>query len=136
MRSSISGDELAELYATSRYCPVPAGDTRTSKRLFCAVLSLCVPIVYDKALLPFLPFPSSLNWSELAVLDTGLMNRSAEGAVWTEPKAVWRARVARLAAARDRISYAAREGGAVLETARELLRCGLQRQAKLAPHVR
>ena len=127
MESSISGEGLAELYTTSRYCPVPPGDTRTSKRFFCAILSLCVPIVYDRALFAFLPFPSSVDWSELAVLDSGT-------AVWDEPEAVWRARVGRLAAARDRISYAGPEG-AVLETARELLRCGLERQAHRASRL-
>ena len=52
---------LASLYAASRFCVVPRGDTAASKRLMTAVLAGCVPLVCSDHYA--LPFSSQINWS-------------------------------------------------------------------------
>ena len=61
-------------YLSSKLCPVPAGDTPTSRRLFDAMAGGCIPILFApfEDIAPNLPFPSSLNWKRLALFGGGL----------------------------------------------------------------
>ena len=61
-------------YLSSKLCPVPAGDTPTSRRLFDAMAGGCIPILFApfEDIAPNLPFPSSLDWKRLALFGGGL----------------------------------------------------------------
>ena len=55
--------------ACSAYCPVMGGDTPTTRRLYDAIYSGCVPLIIDDALArdSDLPFPAVLDWSAFSV---------------------------------------------------------------------
>jgi len=61
--------ENIEHMLNAKFCLVPAGDTPTSRRLFDAIATGCIPIYlgfYEK-LIPELPFHRSINWEELVL---------------------------------------------------------------------
>jgi len=70
----------AALYGRSIFCPAVPGDTDTSKRLFCAILAGCIPVIVGNH--PQLPFTDRLHWdsfsirvSEEAALQGGVLPR-------------------------------------------------------------
>ena len=75
-------------YRESKLCPVPAGDTPTSRRLFDAMAGGCIPILFTPFadIAPNLPFPKSLNWKKLALFGGGLtcsiVEHSKETVAW------------------------------------------------------
>ena len=66
-------DKAIEAYesgmACSAYCPVMGGDTPTTRRLYDAIYSGCVPLIIDDALArdSDLPFSAVLDWSAFSV---------------------------------------------------------------------
>lgn len=66
--------ESMQQYRESKLCPVPAGDTPTSRRLFDAMAGGCIPILFTPFadITPNLPFPKSLNWKRLVLFGGGL----------------------------------------------------------------
>lgn len=75
-------------YRESKLCPVPAGDTPTSRRLFDAMAGGCIPILFTPFadIAPNLPFPKSLNWKKLVLFGGGLtcsiVEHSKETVAW------------------------------------------------------
>merc|ERR1712032_365730 len=59
------GKDEATLYQKSVFCPIPAGDTESSKRLFCVILAGCIPVIVNKHLQ--LPFMDMIAWDEFSV---------------------------------------------------------------------
>ena len=57
--------DFENLYSESTFCAVLGGDTRASKRLFDAISSFCIPVVFDPLLV--LPFASSIPYDEFIV---------------------------------------------------------------------
>lgn len=57
----------AQSYSDARFCFVPAGDSPTSRRLFDALASGCVPVYFGDfdRMQPNLPFNSMIDWTKL-----------------------------------------------------------------------
>lgn len=53
--------DMASLLRRARFCPVPRGDSAATKRFYCAIFALCVPVVVSDHL-P-LPFADVVNYS-------------------------------------------------------------------------
>ena len=62
-------EETLSMYTHSDFCLVPAGDTPTSRRLYDALASGCVPVVLAdfERIAPNLPFPRSIDWTRPAL---------------------------------------------------------------------
>ena len=58
------GRDNATLLA-STFCPAPCGDVYTSKRLFTAILSLCIPIIISDRIQ--LPYTGALRWESFSL---------------------------------------------------------------------
>ena len=61
-------------YIESTFCLVPEGDTPTSRRLFDAMAGGCIPVIMTNLneIQPNLPFPTSIDWSKVALYSGGL----------------------------------------------------------------
>lgn len=58
-------DAGARMLRETTFCPCPAGDTWTSKRLYTAILSVCIPIILSDGIQ--LPFDTSIPWSSFSL---------------------------------------------------------------------
>ena len=69
----------SKLYRRSRYCVIPAGDTVDSKRLYSAILSLCIPVkiwAYAGKDAWSLPFPHTIDWDRVGPMLDGSQAQS------------------------------------------------------------
>lgn len=71
--------ESAATYVRSDLCLVPAGDSPTSRRLFDALASGCVPVVFSdfEKMAENLPFKHSVDWPNIAIF-AGSLSCAAE----------------------------------------------------------
>ena len=62
-------EETLSLHKHSEFCLVPAGDSPTSRRLYDALASGCVPVVLAdfERIAPNLPFQRSIDWTRAAL---------------------------------------------------------------------
>ena len=59
-----SGRSYADLMQSDELCFVPRGDTPTSRRLFDAIISGCLPVIISDSIDVHLPFSSSIPYTE------------------------------------------------------------------------
>lgn len=64
-RQVLKTGESSTLYSNSQFCAILGGDTRASKRLFDAIDSLCIPVIFDPLLA--LPFASDIPYDRFIV---------------------------------------------------------------------
>jgi hypothetical protein len=60
------GNDAVKAIQEGIFCPIPRGDTSATKRLFCAIVALCIPVIVSDALL--LPFENiGVPWRDFMV---------------------------------------------------------------------
>lgn len=64
-RQLINTEESLILYKNSTFCAILGGDTRASKRLFDAISSLCIPVIFDPLLA--LPFEADIPYEKITI---------------------------------------------------------------------
>lgn len=64
-KSRQESGESSSLYSNSQFCAILGGDTRASKRIFDAIDSLCIPVIFDPLLA--LPFAADIPYEEFTV---------------------------------------------------------------------
>lgn len=72
-RQVLNTGEATSLYSVSKFCAILGGDTRASKRLFDALDSLCIPVIFDPLLA--LPFAADIPYDKITISADFIRNR-------------------------------------------------------------
>ncbi|MEW5316478.1 MAG: hypothetical protein WDW38_007850 [Sanguina aurantia] len=66
---TLRADKYAASISSSRFCPVPEGDTPTSRRLYDAIAAGCIPVIQESGLRNRQwPFQEYVNYADFAVV--------------------------------------------------------------------
>ena len=110
---AVLGDKPAAALIRTVFCPCPLGDSYTTKRLFTAVLSMCIPIIISDRIQ--LPFPDAIPWTDMVLQVPEDDIRLGKVDIVKFAQEVPPARVLRLQhalwSARPKVEYAARRAG-------------------------
>ncbi|CAL6332147.1 unnamed protein product [Bathycoccus prasinos] len=70
---------MQQLYKKSLFCAILGGDTRASKRVFDAISSICIPVIFDPLLV--LPFQANVPYERMTISAPFISSTSVVGEV-------------------------------------------------------